>query len=167
MRTLYFSLITLSTCILLNLYAEVSSIESDFFKTHVYSDSIVLKHPYPHRYIRYYMGGAPLYYLYQDLPTFNLQNLLSNIGILLTFSMIGGVSFIFMTGLSMVKLGKQTIELLKNFKALMNRFYNSLKPLSVDTQSESFNYQTIERSLNGPQKPAFLPAAVGGGAVGR
>ncbi|MBP9842094.1 MAG: DNA translocase FtsK 4TM domain-containing protein [Simkaniaceae bacterium] len=157
MRSLYFSLITLSCCILLNLYAEVSSIESDLIKTHVYSDSIVLKHPYPHRYIRYYVGGAPLYYLYQDLPTFNLQNLLSNIGILLTFSMIGGVSFIFMTGLRMVTIGRQAFLLFKNFISLMHRFYNSLKPLSIDTQSETFNYHTIERSLGTQVKPVFIP----------
>ena len=50
--------------------------------------------PYPHRATRYNLGGVPLYYLYTDLPTMNLQRMLSDVGIGLTFAITGLVSFL-------------------------------------------------------------------------
>lgn len=83
-KTLYFSLFLLSSALLLNLIAEHANFASLGKK--VLTESILLQWPYPHRFTRTYLGGAPLYFLYRDLSPFNLQKLLGDVGIALTFS---------------------------------------------------------------------------------
>jgi S-DNA-T family DNA segregation ATPase FtsK/SpoIIIE len=90
-KTAYFALFLVSSAILLNLFAEHFPHLSSTKKA--ISDSILLKWPYPHRFTRTYLGGSPLYYLYRDLSPFNLQKLLSDVGIILTFSTTALVSF--------------------------------------------------------------------------
>jgi lipid-A-disaccharide synthase-like uncharacterized protein len=99
-KFIYFSLFISSLCILLNLVAETKWIDLSIFYPKVYSESAILKIPLPVRYIRYNLGGAPFYYLYRDLPHFNLEELLGNLGVLLTFSLTSLVSFILLTDLS-------------------------------------------------------------------
>jgi S-DNA-T family DNA segregation ATPase FtsK/SpoIIIE len=83
-KTLFFSVFLLSCGLLLNLVAEHSHFTS--FDRKVLTESVLLKWPYPHRFTRTYLGGSPLYFLYRDLAPFNLQKLLSDVGIALTFS---------------------------------------------------------------------------------
>ncbi|GAB4184317.1 MAG: DNA translocase FtsK [Simkaniaceae bacterium] len=96
-KVFYFSLLTISSCFLLNLAAENFPIENEVIKTHCYSEEFVLNAPFPHRFIRYNLGGVPFYFLYQDLPLFNLHHLLSNVGVVITFSLIAAVSLILLT----------------------------------------------------------------------
>lgn len=146
-KAIYFGIIVLSACMLFNLFAEITPPENPFIKTRVYSESVVLKYPYPHRYIRYYLGGAPLYYLYRDLPTFNLAHMLSNIGIFLTFSMVLLVSLMLLTNTRLSHIGHFFAKAYRGTVTLFKRFYESLKPLSIDSDSDDFNYDTIEKSL--------------------
>ncbi len=96
-KLLYVTLIALSLSVLLNLFAENTTLTNEIIKTHCYSEEFFLNTPFPHRFIRYNLGGVPLYYLYRDLPIFNLQHLLSNIGVAITFSIIAVVSLILLT----------------------------------------------------------------------
>lgn len=96
----YFSLFLFSSCILLNLLAETKWVDISAFHEKVYSQTAIIYTPTPVRYVRYNLGGVPLYFLYRDLPTFNLQNLFSDFGVCLTFSIIALVSFILLTDAS-------------------------------------------------------------------
>lgn len=102
-KTFYFSLFLLSSCLLLNLFAETKWIDIRAFHERVYSEAAVIFSPTPMRYVRYNLGGVPFYYLYRDLPGFSLQQLLSDIGVCITFSLIGLFTFILFTDLSFLK----------------------------------------------------------------
>ncbi len=93
-KIFYFSLFCVSSALLLNLIAEHLSYLPPFLQSQVYVESSFFQLPYPHRQVRYNLGGVPLYFLYRDLPTFNLQRLLSDVGIGLTFSITAFVSFL-------------------------------------------------------------------------
>lgn len=114
-KALYFALFLSSSCILLNLLAETKWIDLSMFYEKVYSESAILRIPLPVRYIRYNLGGVPFYYLYRDLPHFNLEELLGNLGVLLTFSLSCLVSFILLTDLSFLRGLKTLLKILPIF----------------------------------------------------
>jgi len=99
-KTFYFSLFLSSICILCNLLAETHWLDLSFFYDKVYSETVVIGSPTIARYTRYNLGGVPFYYLYRDLPYVNMQHLLSDIGVAITFSLLSLVSFILLTDLS-------------------------------------------------------------------
>jgi DNA segregation ATPase FtsK/SpoIIIE, S-DNA-T family len=103
-KTVYFGILLLSSSLLLNLFAELNLSFGSFFENKIYSETYLFDFPYPHRTTRYNLGGVPLYYLYRDLPTFNLQRMLSDIGIGLTFSITMIVSFLLLTEIHLVPL---------------------------------------------------------------
>jgi DNA segregation ATPase FtsK/SpoIIIE, S-DNA-T family len=92
-----FSLIIFSFCIVANVFAEVFPEQINYFYDKIYVERILVHFPFVKTYTRYNLGGVPAYYLYKDLPLFNLQKLLSNIGVSLTFSIAGFISFILLT----------------------------------------------------------------------
>ena len=65
----------------------------------IYSESHLFELPYVHRVTRYNLGGVPFYFLYKDLPTFNLHRMLSDVGVGFTFSISMLVSFLLLTQL--------------------------------------------------------------------
>lgn len=98
-KLLYFAILVISVSILCNLFSEVYSVSNEIIQSHCYSEASESLLPFPHHFVRYNLGGVPLYYLYKDLPLFNLQHLFSNIGVMITFSLIGFVSSILFTDL--------------------------------------------------------------------
>ena len=74
-KLLYFAILIISISILCNLFSEVYSVNNEIIQTHCYSEASESLLPFPHHFIRYNLGGVPLYYLYKDLPLFNLQHL--------------------------------------------------------------------------------------------
>jgi DNA segregation ATPase FtsK/SpoIIIE, S-DNA-T family len=103
-KIFYFSLFALSSAFLLNLCAEHSLLTPSFLKSHIYSEALSFKSPYSRPINRYYLGGVPLYYLYRDLPLFNLQKMLSDFGVGLAFSITALLSFILFTGIRIFPL---------------------------------------------------------------
>lgn len=101
-KHLFFGLFVVSISLLLNLVAEHSS--GSLFASRVYEESVVINLPYPHLAKRYNLGGVPFYYLYRDLPNFNLQRLLNDAGIGMTFSLTALVSFLFFTEMQLLPL---------------------------------------------------------------
>jgi DNA segregation ATPase FtsK/SpoIIIE, S-DNA-T family len=95
-RVFYLCLFVLSSCFLLNLIAE-HTLKLAVLQGKIYTESIFLPLPYPHHITRFNLGGAPFYYLYKDLPSCNLQKLLSDVGIGFTFSIIALISFFLFT----------------------------------------------------------------------
>lgn len=111
-KSIYFSVLLISTCFLLNVLAETKWIDFSFLEHKVYSETAVIQAPLPMRYIRYNLGGVPFYYLYRDLPGFNLQSMLSDVGILVIFSCMALVSFIILTDLSFFRAVRRCSNLL-------------------------------------------------------
>lgn len=155
-NTVYFGLWTFSMCVLMNLFSELSPPTTEWIKTHVYSQSHLIKFPFPHKAIRYNLGGVPLYYLYKDLPSFNLHQMLSNVGIFLTFFMTASISFILLTNIRILDLMKNTVSFSKGIGGVVKRFYGTLKP---EKKPINFERQAkIEKTLTRmPPKPTFVP----------
>jgi S-DNA-T family DNA segregation ATPase FtsK/SpoIIIE len=108
-KTFYFSLLLISCCILLNLIAEIGMPIPGALKHKIITESVVLDLPYPHRPVRHNLGGVPLYYIYRDLPTLNLQRMLSDVGLGITFFLIGCVSFLALTEIPIVPLVRKLL----------------------------------------------------------
>ncbi|MBM3198657.1 MAG: DNA translocase FtsK [Chlamydiae bacterium] len=87
-KVLYFSLFLFSLSLLLNVASQAGFPFPDTLLKKVYSQSIFFEQPYPHLYTRHSVGGVFTYFLYQDIPQLNLEKLLSNVGIVITFSTI-------------------------------------------------------------------------------
>ncbi len=78
LKLFYFSLLLTSTCLLLSLaedqYPAVKSAISHTFYTRQW-----------HQKMNYHLGGAPFFYLYRDLPSYNLHRLLNATGVAIIF----------------------------------------------------------------------------------
>ncbi len=142
-KSIYFGLCTLSCSLLLNLIAEHATGFASWFATWVYTETHTSDFPYPHRTTRYNLGGVPAYYLYSDLPTVNLQKMLSDFGVGFTFSITFLVSFFLLTRLefaAVVKWGKSV-----------------LIRLSQEKPIETKSMQEIEETLS--HQPLYSPKA--------
>jgi len=154
---LFFSLFLVSICLLLSVYADLFPPENPLIRSRVFSQSMILKFPYPHRFIRYNLGGVPFYYLFKDVPILNLQHLLSNIGITLTFSMTALVSLVLLTETSIFSIGSFCVRFGKACMKMFRRFFKSLKPKTVVSTYDSNTFSSIERSLSPARKATPLP----------
>jgi S-DNA-T family DNA segregation ATPase FtsK/SpoIIIE len=105
-----FSLFTLSFSILLNLCAEKGMPIPGALKHKIVTESATLDLPYLHRSVRHNLGGVPLYFLYRDLPTFNLQRMLSDVGVATTFSITALIALILLLEIRIVSF----LEYFKN-----------------------------------------------------
>jgi len=128
-KNFYFGSFLFAFCILLNLIAENKLPFPDILLHKVRVETIVLNQPYPHMHIRHNLGGVPLYYLYTDLPTYNLKHLLSNVGIGITFSIIAIVSALLFTEIPAVKVWEK-------LKKLGLFLYNSAKDFKLPKKEE-------------------------------
>ena len=162
-KTFYFTTFLISFCILSNLFAETQGLDFSFFRERVYSESVLLQSPFPYRHTRYNLGGVPFYYLYRDLPTYNLQDLLSNVGVALTFSMVGLVSFILLMEISVLNVLRRTKEILIEVGAFLGRLVKSfrgrelpekpLMPLAEELDFPDFEPPPIEPVIHEPSPP--------------
>jgi S-DNA-T family DNA segregation ATPase FtsK/SpoIIIE len=103
-KSVCFTILLVSCCLLLNLFAELGLPLAALLENKIYTETHVFDLPYPHRTTRYNLGGLPLYYLYRDLPTMNLQRMLSDVGIALTFSITAIVSFLLLTEIRLISV---------------------------------------------------------------
>lgn len=125
MKTLYFGIGIVSFSMLLNLFAEVNGVSSGFLVSHLYSEVYNALYPFPHKVVRCNLGGVPLYYLLRDVPLFNLQHLLSNIGVGITFTLTGMMSLILFTN-------TRVIPLMKDFKGILRGIWEFCLKVAKD-----------------------------------
>ncbi len=57
--------------------------------------------------LRYHLGGAPFYYLYHDLPSFNLARILNTVGVTIIFTSTLVAGWLFLTNLQLSQLLKR------------------------------------------------------------
>lgn len=144
-KLFYFCSFAVSLCILLTLMAEVGAPFPEVLQKKVYNESIVLELPYPHVHIRHNLGGVPFYFLYRDLPTVNLEQLLSHVGIGITFSIIAFVSLVLFTEtriLSVLEklkgIGRWAVQAVKKYWA---------KDLEETEAAPKYTTEEIEKRL--------------------
>jgi S-DNA-T family DNA segregation ATPase FtsK/SpoIIIE len=101
-KIFYLSLLAFSCSILLNLFAEKGVFIPGALRHKILTESITMELPFVRHTVRHNLGGVPVYYLYRDLPSFNLQQLLSDLGIAITFTLTGILSFLFLTEISIL-----------------------------------------------------------------
>lgn len=109
-KIFYFTLFTFSLSMLLNLSAEKGLPIPGALKHKILTESIRLDLPYPQQTVRHNLGGVPFYYLYKDLPSFNLQRMLSDVGVGITFTLTGLLAFLFLTELTINDIIQKIIE---------------------------------------------------------
>ena len=148
-KIIYFSFFLASTCLLLNLCAEVKPPLGTWFEKKIYTETFLFDLPYLRRITRYNLGGVPFYYLYKDLPVLNLQKMLSNVGVGLTFSITMMVSFLLVTEMRLLPLflsWKKNLTALK--KTIRNHFSNSQTEHIANSPSQTMN--ALEKALTQP-----------------
>jgi S-DNA-T family DNA segregation ATPase FtsK/SpoIIIE len=136
----YFAILTLSLCILLNIFAETFPQKAAYFDHRVVTETIVLYDPYPQTIVRYNLGGIPFYFLYADLPFVNLMQILSPTGSSLIFASLGLVSFLLLTRIRIVSKFQQLFTL---FKTIYNWVLKRLE------KKPSFSPKTPQRIYTG------------------
>ncbi len=141
-KCFYMGLFTISFGILLNLCAELGTPIPGALKHKILSEFLSFQLPYPHDSLRHYLGGVPLYYLYHDLPRYNMERLLGNLGVGITFTMTSIISFLFLTNVKIVDLIQRMLQA-----------QNQEKELAFDAEG-------IEKSLSKPISLSSSPVSV-------
>ena len=167
-KTLYFFLFTISLSFLFNVLAEHCIADRPFLSSRTFSESSLIALPFPHRIFRCNLGGVPFYYLYRDLPLLNLQHMLSDVGVTITFSLTAFISLILLTDTQLLHL----LRAVKNFffgaKLFLLKVLHDLKPTPkafrpkgvVVSQSTACEIPSptplkeSKRALNFSEKPA-------------
>jgi len=150
-KIVYFSLCMFSFNLLLNLLSESGFPFPEFLTRKVYGESIFFEHPYPHRYTRRNMGGVPIYFLYKDLPTFNLQRMLSDVGIAITFSITLITSFLLLTEI-------KAFDLLNSLRGFLSRMqWNRSFTNEKDEENHFESVHSIAASLQIKTSPSIKP----------
>jgi DNA segregation ATPase FtsK/SpoIIIE, S-DNA-T family len=155
-KAIYFSLCIFSLNLLLNLLSESGFPFPEIMTKKVFNESILFEHPYPHRYTRHNVGGVPIYFLYKDLSTFNLQRILSDVGISITFSITFITSFLLLTQI-------KAFDLIKSFAAFIGRIKGKLALKKKPDLEEIFEPEhsmdsSLQMKSSYSVKPLYRPS---------
>ncbi|HCJ83197.1 MAG: cell division protein FtsK [Chlamydiae bacterium RIFCSPLOWO2_12_FULL_49_12] len=161
-KLVYLSLLLFSSSMLLNLFAETHPLFSSRFYHFSLSETLLLPDPFPHTSTRHFLGGVPLYSLYLDLPKFNLQRLLSNGGIFLTFSLLGTLSFFLFFDIALTKLSSAPSRLFVWLRPKITPFLREIFLFSSQKSKEEPDLflSEVEKSLthsSSMPKPLYTP----------
>jgi len=108
---LYFLILLSAVSLLLTVIADGMPQQASGWEGKVIAESLTLAAPYPKTFVRYNLGGIPLYYLYADLPVLNLKSILTPMGTALIASSLSLISFLLLT----------RVRLVVNLKILWNK----------------------------------------------
>jgi DNA segregation ATPase FtsK/SpoIIIE, S-DNA-T family len=106
LKNIYFAVCLISVSILLSL------IESDYPRI----GNMVGANLYPGLWVkkmRYHLGGAPFYYLYTDLPNFNINHIFNTVGAALIFSTTLIASLLFLFKIRLIGICQMLLALVK------------------------------------------------------
>lgn len=161
-KSIYFGLFVLSACVLLTIYADAKGLNNPILQEHIFSQTISFKIPFIHKVTRYHLGGAPLYFLYKDIPIYNMKNLLSHTGAAFTFAIMLILSFMLLTGISLHATIKKFTEIGSAIKSFAKRVLLGFKPFTLNDQEDYLSYAKIEEALSKPVRnapPLWVPSA--------
>lgn len=143
LRFVYFSLVLLSSCILLNVFAELSKSLSPTLMKRCYSEVVTIG---LHHKARFNLGGVPAYYLLSDLKQFNLTSLLSIVGTTITFSVVGLVSFILLTGIRILVILRAILYALKGIMKGAQSLFLLVKRIFPKAYRDEFSAKDLMES---------------------
>jgi S-DNA-T family DNA segregation ATPase FtsK/SpoIIIE len=112
-KLLYLGALAFSLTLLLSLMAEKKVPVPGALRHKILTETLTLSLPFPHHTTRHNLGGVPAYFLYRDLPSFSLQQILSDVGVGITFFLTAALSFLFLTEISLIDLFEKAKELPK------------------------------------------------------
>jgi len=168
LKTLYVTLAIVSLCMLL------SVIESDFPTfSHQLGSSL-----YPGLWtkkLRYHLGGAPFFFLYQDLPGINLNNMLNTLGVSLVFTSTLISSLLFLFKVRPIRIAQSIFEKMKGQKLTSQTIVSSDEPMSdflrfvklripttVNSSEESKNLSPMDMLAIHPEKNLTIRPSLSG-----
>lgn len=158
-KTLYFSLFVLSMCVILNLLAERGTLDIPALKDHIYSQMATIDSPIPQKITRYNYGGAPAYFILHDAKHFNLELILSQVGVFLTFGILGITSFFLFTEIDVVWLFRSFLRLcrliFKGARATTESSFEWIK--NASPALDLIKRKPLEISLDSEPEPLFRP----------
>jgi DNA segregation ATPase FtsK/SpoIIIE, S-DNA-T family len=93
LKTLYVALFVVSFCMLLSL------VEDQYPSVGTFLGHLFYKNLWQ-RKLRYHLGGAPFFFLYRDLPLFNLSRIFNTLGVVILFSSTFIASILFLAKIS-------------------------------------------------------------------
>ncbi len=159
-RLFYFIICLFSCCLLLNVLSEVHFPYPTAFLKKIFTQSIFFEEPYPHLYRRHNAGGVPAYFLYKDIPTFNLEKMLGTPGITITFSVTFLTSLLLFTQTGVVPLLKKAAQKYSDLKQKRSlKAFESDSFIEEEPQVVKSPLQRIEESLSKSSvKPLYRPA---------
>lgn len=157
-KTFYFSLFLFSLCMLLTLFAELTSPSSPLLAKKIFSEMVFLSpDSFSHQAIRYNLGGVPAYFLYRDIPTLNLENLLSNMGVFITFSLMGIMSFILFTNTSLISAVHNLGSFFTQIQQFLVNVIKDLMSHKIDTKktasTENLKHLLQRAQVNASTQP--------------
>lgn len=146
-KIIYLLICTFSLSILFSLISEKGIPIPASLRHKIITETTVLQLPFPRYSVRYNLGGVPSYYLYRDLTHFNLQHMLSDVGVSITFSLISLIALLFLTEI-------QILSFLQKLRA--QKFdHQDLTPLLSETIS-----QNLSKPIPNPFSPPILKPEV-------
>lgn len=161
-QTLYFALLLISGCLLLSVLSEKFPKKAEIMSGRVYTETLTLKIPKTEIVRRYNLGGVPFYFLYKDLPYFNLQKMLSNFGITLIFSLTSFLSFLLLTGIqirpNLRRMGRISQVLLRFSWDLFKNMGKKIHKTSQDFTLEDFLTRFAKKKQEAAQKQPRIKA---------
>ncbi|GAB4235780.1 MAG: DNA translocase FtsK [Chlamydiales bacterium] len=150
----YFALMILSLTILLNVAEETfptfkETLESIFYPQVSYKPGL------------YHLGGTPAYYLYRDMPNFNLKHIFNSIGVTIIFSSTLLMSLIYFSGKSLLDLLKFIRFVLISIGTFLKKcfLFSKKKSLPESFQKNTMSYPNQEAALWEPQDTIKTKAA--------
>lgn len=126
----FMSLFILSFCLLLNLIEFRFPFVGSFFRDLFYPALKTTRE-------RYHLGGAPLFYLYKDLPGLNLHKAINSLGIALMFSSSLLASILFLAKISPTQLGCRFAAWYARYKEKSRKVSPAPEPDSDAKDSET------------------------------
>lgn len=97
LKAMFICLLLLSLCLLLSLIEERFPAVSSTLRSAFYPGLLQLK-------LKYHLGGAPAFYLYNDMPSYNLHRILGTLGSALIFSSLLIASLIYLAKIHPIQL---------------------------------------------------------------
>ena len=166
-KTIYFSIGIVSLSILFNLITEMKGHTNAFIAPHLFAEVYVRNDPFPHKIVRFNVGGVPFYYLLSDVPFLNLQNLLSNFGVMITFSLTALIALLLFTNTKIIPLFHYFRLILKEIYQFINKVINDCKPIHLPPMiTEKMENMEIKGERERVEKEAPLPAVAEVGEIG-
>ena len=154
-KSVFFGVFIFSLSIILNLLAENNFPFPEALTRKVYSEYLFLDIPFPHRLTRLNIGGVPAYFLYKDLATFNLQRMLSDVGVSLTFSIALCTTFFLTTEVRLLPLIKKCVAKIKQWQTAIREKQRAAKEDLFLSSTLNSSVDEIEQSLTKSSAKSF------------